>query len=517
MNDWLAVAATITGVRDLSKLPSAFIKQVKNTLQLTNVWVVQPCAQGRKLQTCEGGNLLEWEIDNFTHPFAHVFQSSSPMLLDPAKLNYWLEDPSFVKLMGLRKRGESVLIVPLPLGKGGTKLLVTVTGSAVLLGGLLADQQWRRICEIFINQIDLLKELGEDHRQISALSSSIKRIRSSEEQREKAFELKQVLIGESTTMQSLRNNIVTAAHTALNVLICGETGTGKELVARAIHELSDRKDKPFVAINCAAIPENLLESELFGHVKGAFSGAERNKAGLVADAEGGTLFLDEIGDMPIALQAKLLRVLESRTFRPVGATQEVKANFRLVAATHVAMQAKIEEGAFRRDLFYRLNQFPVFVPALAERKEDIPNLCSHFISEYNRQMEASVKGIRYAALDLLNRHAFPGNVRELKNLIEYACAITSSGDEIRADSFSARVLNQQTQTAANNEDVNADNYIGMDIQNIDNLKAAVQEFECSVIRYRLSSYGGDRTKAAESLGLPKRTLAHKCLKMEIGK
>lgn len=515
MADWLSLAATLSGIRDQQTLTDTFVDALKSNLQISNVWVMLPCQQGRKLCAKGNGQHFDWEVDDFSHPFAHVFQSSSAMLLDPTKLNYWQENAVFVELMNHRKRGESVLVMPLPPGARKTKAILTISGSSHQLSSLLADPQWKSICEIFINQSQIIQDLGEEHRQISALSSSIKRIRNDEQKREQAYELKNVLIGESRLMQEMREKVVTVAQSSLNVLICGDTGTGKELVARAVHELSDRKGKPFIAINCAAIPENLLESELFGHAKGAFSGADRAKQGLIADAQGGTLFLDEIGDMPLALQAKLLRVLETRTYRPVGASSEVNADFRLVAATHVAMEEKAEEGSFRRDLYYRLNQFPVFMPALNIRKEDVPELCKHFIAEYNKQAGVHIAGIRYAALDLLNRHSFPGNVRELRNLIEYACALTANGEEISPSSFIGRVLQQTSPVAANSDDVNSESYIGVDIDDINNLKAAVQNFESSVIRYRLSSYGGDRSKAAESLGLPKRTLAHKCLKMEI--
>ncbi|MGF1767860.1 sigma 54-interacting transcriptional regulator [Enterovibrio makurazakiensis] len=515
MVDWLSIAASITHSRDKGQLTAAFSRQVEAALGVSHVWVMFPCEQGRKL--CAQGNesRYQWEVDDFTHPFAHVFQSASAMLLDPAKLNYWLENPAFIDLMSLRSKGESVLIMPLPPGVKRINALMVMTGPASVLSSLLADHQWARTCEIFTNQCQMITDLGEEYRQISVLSTSIAEIRRDEKDREKAFELKSVLIGESAQMQEMRNKVVTAAQSSLNVLICGETGTGKELVARAVHELSDRKGNAFVAINCAAIPENLLESELFGHQKGAFSGADRNKSGLIADADGGTLFLDEIGDMPLALQSKLLRVLETRSYRPVGGSKEIRVDFRLVAATHVAMQEKTESNEFRRDLFYRLNQFPIFVPALVARKADIPELCRHFINTYNQAAGVGITGIRYAAIDLLNRHDFPGNVRELRNLIEYACAMTPNGEEISAESFGEHVFEQRTTSLPNVDQVENESFIGVDLTNIKDLRAAVQHFEISVIRSRLTSFDGDRTKAAESLGLPKRTLAHKCLKMEI--
>ncbi|SFO70262.1 sigma-54 interaction domain-containing protein [Enterovibrio norvegicus] len=519
MSDWLSLAVSLTNTRDQSDLTSTFVNEIEASLGVSRAWVMFPSAQGRSLSVTQDGNTFEWKVDDFTHPFAHVLQSASPMLLDPSKLNYWLENDDFVALMSARKRGENVLIMPLPPGVKKVKAILMLTGPSSVLSQLLADKQWQKLCEIYINQSQMVAELGKEHRQISALSSSIAEIRRDEKKREKAYELKSVLIGESSPMQKMRDKVVTAAQSLLNVLVCGDTGTGKELVARAVHELSVRRTKPFVAINCAAIPDTLLESELFGHVKGAFSGADRAKSGLLLDADGGTLFLDEIGDMPLSLQAKLLRVLETRSFRPVGGSQEINVDFRLVAATHVALPARVEQGEFRRDLYYRLNQFPILVPSLVERLEDIPELSRHFIAEYNARSGVNIAGLRYAALDLLNRHAFQGNVRELRNLIEYGCAVTASDEEILPAALNER-LNEQpefnmTGALASNDDVVTDSYIGVDLSNIDNLKNAVQDFEVNVIRSRLTVFDGDRTKAAESLGLPKRTLAHKCLKMEI--
>jgi sigma-54-specific transcriptional regulator len=207
-------------------------------------------------------------------------------------------------------------------------------------------------------------------------------------------------------------------------MIQGETGTGKELVAQAVHDFSSRADQPFIAINCAAIPENLLESELFGYRKGAFSGAETDKQGLITQADGGTLFLDEIGDMPLVLQAKLLRVLETRMFRPVGGKEELSSDFRLVSATHMSLLEQVRKKTFRQDLYYRLFQYPIRVPALTERTEDIELLGQHFVRLFNQAHGTDIRGIHYRAIDSLKRHGFPGNVRELKHLVEFGCAQT---------------------------------------------------------------------------------------------
>jgi sigma-54-specific transcriptional regulator len=272
-----------------------------------------------------------------------------------------------------------------------------------------------------------------------------------------------------------------------------------------------------VVVNCAAIPDTLLESELFGHTKGAFSGADQAKEGLLAQANGGTLFLDEIGDMPLALQSKLLRVLESRRFRPLGAREEQYSDFRLVAATHQPLQTGIKDGSFRRDLFYRLSQFPLRVTPLRERADDLEALSRHFIRLYTEREGSGPMGISNRALHLLAGYDFPGNVRELRNIIELACLQTSGGDDIQPEGLRLNDLFEElhgwSMTTLEAGDSNS-----IDLpapEEIRDLKAAAQAFEAVIIRERLRQYGGNRAQVAESLGLPKRTLAHKCLKYQV--
>lgn len=347
------------------------------------------------------------------------------------------------------------------------------------------------------------------------LKRSLDHLHDAEALRDQCEALSETLIGPSPEMVELRSQIARAAGSQLSVLVQGETGCGKDLVARGIHRFSSRAGKPFVVVNCAAIPDTLLENELFGHTKGAFSGADCAKDGLMAQADGGTLFLDEIGDMPLALQSKLLRVLETRSFRPLGAQREQHSDFRLVAATHQPLQARIQEGAFRRDLFYRLSQFPLKVVPLRQRPTDLEALCRHFIREYTEREGAGPMGISSHALGYLAEYRFPGNVRELRNIIEYACLQTPAGDDIQPEQLHLDLLTLEEPPEMDLR-ATAPALPGLPPpEEIDDLRAAAQAFEAAVISARLRQYHGNRALAAESLGLPKRTLAHKCQKFNV--
>lgn len=232
------------------------------------------------------------------------------------------------------------------------------------------------------------------------------------------------IVARSGKMQRVLEHVSRIARTESTIYIHGESGTGKELIAKAIHLASERKDKPFVAINCAAIPETLLESELFGHEKGAFTGAVRSSKGLFAHANEGTIFFDEIGDMPLLIQAKLLRVLQERQFYPIGSEKPVEVNVRVIVATNKDLEAEVKKGFFREDLFYRIHVIPIYIPPLRERKEDIPSLVEHFLKKFREEMKKEIKGLMPMAMQRLMLHDWPGNVRELENTIEYAMAMT---------------------------------------------------------------------------------------------
>jgi two-component system response regulator PilR (NtrC family) len=234
------------------------------------------------------------------------------------------------------------------------------------------------------------------------------------------------MVGRSAAMKRVFDMVVRVAPTRTTVLITGESGTGKELVARAIHAKSDRANGPFVPINCGAIPENLIESELFGHIKGAFTGAGNDKKGLFAAASGGTVFLDEIGELPMPMQVRLLRVLQERRIKPVGATTEQEIDCRVVAATNRDLKAMVEKNEFREDLYYRLNVIQLILPSLRERREDLPLLVHHFLEKYSLDMGKPIRGVARDAMDLLISYPYDGNVRELENIIERAVTLETT-------------------------------------------------------------------------------------------
>jgi len=307
------------------------------------------------------------------------------------------------------------------------------------------------------------------------------------------------IIGRSEAMLDVFKMIETVSRTNSTILLTGESGTGKGLVAQAIHFHSLRRDKPMVSLNCGALPEALLESELFGHMRGSFTGADTNKKGLLEVAERGTVFLDEIGEMSAVMQVKLLRVLQERRFRRVGGLEELTADIRVIAATNQDLTRAVAEGRFREDLYYRINVIPIALPPLRERREDVPLVAEHFLAKYCEQMGKQISGISHEAMEVLVHHEWPGNIRELENVIERAVALESTptilldslppairGDAPRASPAPAEALPQS----------------GFD------LEAHVKGIECSYIAEALKRAGGVQVKAADLLGMSFRSFRY---------
>ncbi len=315
------------------------------------------------------------------------------------------------------------------------------------------------------------------------------------------------MIGKSPAFVQVLDMIRKVANLPSSVAIYGESGVGKELVARGLHTLSKRAHKPFVAINCGGIPENLLESELFGHKKGAFTGAIDNKEGLFVVANGGTLFLDEIGEMPVMLQVKLLRVLDNNTITPVGGTTPIKVDVRVISATNRDLGKMVEDGTFRNDLFYRLNVIPMHVPPLRNREDDIPLLARFFLQQHSEAMERNILDITPEAEQALINYSWPGNVRQLGNVLERAVALCS-GDHIEIDDLPADIFDiERTASTSDFSQVLPPN--GMD------LESTVAEYEISLIRQALDKCRYSQKRAAGMLGLTPRSLRYRLQKYNL--
>ena len=307
-------------------------------------------------------------------------------------------------------------------------------------------------------------------------------------------------------MQQVLQKVAKVASSNATVLIRGESGTGKELIARAIHYQSKRKSGPLVEINCASIPENLLESELFGHEKGAFTGAYKTKQGKFEIADGGTLFLDEIGELPLSLQAKLLRVLQEQRFNRVGGVENLEVDVRLIAATNADLEQKMREGLFREDLYYRLNVIPIIIPPLRDRLEDIGPLTDYFIKKYAEKDKREIHGISEAARQILMTYEWPGNVRELENAIENA-VVMCDNHIIDADDLPPYLQGRRKTDSPLLQIINEQNNLSY--------REKLEACERELIRQALAESGNNKTRAAEKLGFTSRTLRNKLNKYKL--
>ncbi|MGB8542502.1 MAG: sigma-54 dependent transcriptional regulator [Candidatus Acidiferrales bacterium] len=355
----------------------------------------------------------------------------------------------------------------------------------VVKGDRLLDELRPAVQQIAENQ-RLKKEAGELRRQIRRLTG---------------FDH---IIGTSPKMRSLFEMIATIAPQSSRVLITGESGTGKELVARAIHENSARAKTPFVTINCGAFPETLLESELFGYMRGAFTGANENRRGLFQAADGGTLFMDEIGNMSLTMQVKLYRILQEGKVRPIGSTEETSVDVRVIAATNKDLEKEIAEGRFREDLFYRLNVIPIHLPPLRERRDDIPLLARAFLDRYAKSMNKKIEGIEPEAMRRLEVYEWPGNVRELENTIERAVALETT-KRVSVEGLPERITNFYQESRSNGQPDTKPYLIpdaGMDLEKL------ISSTERAYLLAALECSGGVRIRAAEMLKMTYRSFRH---------
>ena len=380
-----------------------------------------------------------------------------------------------------RRHPEVLVIIMTAYGRIESAVEATKLGCYQYLTKPLAIPQLRLLIQSALATLDLRKE--------------VEFLRS---QQQKDLDGEQ-LFGNSVKMSDLLENVRKIARTGTTtILIRGETGSGKDLIARLIHYSSAASHGPFVVLNCSAVPENLIESELFGHEQGAFTDARRAKRGLLEMADRGTLFLDEIGEMPLSLQAKLLRVLETKSFRRLGSTSDIKVHVRFVAATNKDLFQEVEARRFREDLYYRLSVIPIYVPPLRERREDIPLLVKYFLDRYNQELGGKIQSISDKAMELLANYRWPGNVRELRNQIE-RLVLMHPGPEVMPSDLQPHILNANSAYPAQEAEIiiRAERVLPLD------------EVEKAGIRDALAKVKGNKTRAAELLGISRQTLRTK--------
>lgn len=371
---------------------------------------------------------------------------------------------------------------------------------------------WQKQLQLMAILIRRLSETERDHVQQHDLKNQLKQNADTQWHQAHIEQIKKHFIGTDPASKKVQRGIVTASYNQLSVLIRGETGCGKDLVAAQIHQLSQTPGTPFIAVNCAALPAELIEAELFGCKKGAYTGSVEDRQGLVGAAQGGVLFLDEIGDMPYALQAVLLRVLNEKTYRRVGETLERQADFRLVCASNAPLEKMIAEGTFRKDLYYRICQLQLNVPPLRKHPEDLEQLAAHFIQLYGLETGQYHPPLSPQMARLLQQYAWPGNVRELKNFI-FTFLVQRTPGEDSVASFTQFINDWKQHNPIASPSHDAATVDGL--LDTTDLRQASKRFEQQMIVARLKQFRGDREKAAHSLGIPKRTLAYKCKKLQI--
>lgn len=318
----------------------------------------------------------------------------------------------------------------------------------------------------------------------------------------------QNLVGNSESMHRIYDMVKRVSQTPTNVLITGESGTGKEVIAKAVHYNGPLKDKPFVTINCGAIPEQLMESEMFGHKKGSFTGAVADKAGLFEVADSGTLFLDEVGELPMTIQVKLLRAIQERIIRRVGATEDIKVEVRICAATNRDLEEMVKEGTFRQDLFYRLNVINIKAPALRERKDDVPLLANHFLKKYNERLNKNISAISAEAMEMLKKYDYPGNVRELENIVERTVAL-EGGATILPESLPPFVNTPSGRKMASSHEIE----IGDDGVDLDKVMGQIEK---ELLVKAIHASGGVKKKAAKLLHITFRSMRYRVEKYGLG-
>jgi formate hydrogenlyase transcriptional activator len=496
----LAVAETIVAHRDLQALLHDLAGRLREVVRFDHVVLVRHDAEN---------NLMHRHVFDHAGPMPAELPSAFAVEETPAGLVLQTQQPLILSSLAEVARWPRYLERVLPLGPNSFCILPLTTARHRLGTLVFASKEQAAYDDA---DLDFLQRLAKQVAVAFENALAFDRIEELKEklEKEKVYLEDEIriannfeeIVGASVTLRRVLKEVETVAPTDSTVLIHGETGTGKELIARALHQLSPSRQSTFVKLNCAAIPSGLLESELFGHEKGAFTGAIAQKVGRFELAHQGTLFLDEVGDIPLELQPKLLRVLQEQEFERLGSTRTIRVRVRLVAATNRDLPCMVRDGQFRRDLYYRLNVFPILLPPLRERPEDIPRLVRHFTQKFARRMGRHIETIPAEAMDALVRYAWPGNVRELENVIERA-VILSPGKALQIPISDLQASATQTIPAS---DGNADGHVS--------LAEAEREHILRTLHDTDWVLGGPKGAAAR-LGMKRTTLQSKMKKLGI--
>jgi Nif-specific regulatory protein len=497
------VSASIQAFSDLNDLLRHIMRQIKNAFGIEGASIALHDPEKeefyfiRTVEELNGRDAADEGPMRFPDDYGvggWVFRENSTVII-PDVAN----DERFANTLNLQQsfQTRSMICIPLNTSKARIGVLYALNKSE----GTFTDHE-ARLLEVLAGPIAVSIEnarlYGELKQHADHLASENVRLKAEVQNR---FNL-QGVIGSCPAMEKVFNLVEKVIDNTTSVLIQGETGTGKEMIARVIHYSGPLRDKPFVAENCGALSENLLESELFGHVKGAFTGAVSDKKGLFEMADGGTVFLDEIADMPPAMQIKLLRVLQEGQVRPVGGSNIIQVNFRLIASSNRDLYQEVAKGRFRDDLFYRIQVFPIILPPLKDRREDIPLLTAHFLDKCARKFKMPVGRVKPTAMEMLSRFDWPGNIRELENEIERAVCLAGQDQEIGIDCLSEKI----TAIAADEP---------LETLKDATLQQTVARLEKKMIIDALRKSGGNRSQAARTLGLTRQGLLNKIGRYEI--
>lgn len=518
MVDWLAIANQLAQAKSQLALAQVMTHTLKDVYCVRGIYLFTMSADGRELVAVSQPFELRRPVTDFSSVLAHVLHEGKAKTIVQKDLAYWQDDVLFKQCITHIPSEHGVHISPLinKTNAGVFGLIVSILPLSVIAQNRQASSgsfktHYEPLLSLFAHHWLAINAQQELHSDKGLLAESLFYANKLQQQVANEQSLASKLVGQSDCMQQLRAQIAKAAHSPKTVLIQGEIGVGKSVVAEQIHDYSEHKEQPFIVINCAYLGAFRLERALFGYVKDAFEGASKSQVGAFGEAKSGTLYLDDVEQLPLALQTKLMQVLSSGTYQQLGSELQRPVRCRLIASTTKHLRECVNKKTFRQDLLYRLQQFPIHVPNLAQRVEDISALAHYFIKQFNSAQKAEIAGLHYEVVDVLSGLSLAGNVRELQSIIEFGCTHVQGMQAMKLQHIEP-YLNTLNDELVNGRSRSGENTA---LTQISNLPQALKRYEKQIIETHLKNCDGNRAMAAKSLGIPKRTLADKCIKMEI--